>query len=401
MAGDLMKFAMLVFWAATAVADPGIVVNENKRISRDDAPYVEPYIACNPARSGHCIAVATRFDASKPVIPVALVTTDGARTWEEQRLPIGRLDHAVDAWAAFAEGGGAYAVFLVIEPGDPKTKIVVFHSTDGGVSWARRSTISAAASFDRPTVIARGRDVLIAAEHRGAVAVLHSRDAGRSFSAPRIFRPSTLNHNAMNPLWRGGSVIVPYVDYGDTLGSSRIAVVETRDFGQTWSTPVIVTDVPRRLPGNAHFAMTKTGVVAAFASGTANARTVSVSRSIDDAKWQEPTRVSNNGAPAFRPAIAVSGRGDVGTTWIEIEAGCTRLWFSVSRDGGRTFTKPVPVAEDLSCGDQPANRGAYERWEHGGDYYGLAADGENFIAVWPDARGGTFQLYTATIAIAP
>ena len=203
----------------------------------------------------------------------------------------------------------------------------------------------------------------------------------------------------MNPWWRGSSVVVPYVDYGQTLGGSRLAAIETGDFGKTWGTPVIVADVPRRFPGNAHFVASGTSLHAAFASGTAEARTVSVATSRDGLKWDAPVRVSSAGAPAFRPAIAVSSGGDIGTTWIEIEAGCTRLWFAASRDKGQTFSRAVPVAEDLSCGATAANRAAYERWDHGGDYFGLTADGDRFVAVWPDARAGTFQIYAATIAV--
>src|SRR5688572_21599090 len=200
----------LVLWAAAAAMEPGIVVGENVRVTRDETPYVEPYVACHPTRSGRCIAVATKFAGARPDIPVSLVTTDGGATWEEKPLPVGPLQHAVDAWVTFTESGIAYASFLVIEPEQSKTKIVVFRSGDGGDSWTRRSTIAAERSFDRPTVIARGREVVIAAEHRGAVAVLHSRDEGKSFGPARLFRPSrNLEHNAMNPLWHGSSVVVP------------------------------------------------------------------------------------------------------------------------------------------------------------------------------------------------
>jgi hypothetical protein len=288
----------------------------------------------------------------------------------------------------------------VIEPGDTKTKIVVFRSGDAGNSWTGPTTITAERSFDRPTVIARGRNVVVAAEHRGAVAVLHSRDEGRSFRSPRLFRPNrNLDHNAMNPVWHGSSLLVPYVDFGETLSGSRLGMVQTDDFGRRWSVPLVVADVPRRFPGNAHFATSGASLYAAFASGTADARAVSVASSADGTRWRIPVRVSNDGAQAFRPAIAISSRGYVGTTWIEIEAGCTRLWFSVSRDGARTFSKPVPVSEDLSCGNTLPNRAAYERWEHGGDYFGLASDGENFIAIWPDARMGIFQIYAASITV--
>ena len=398
----MTTLATAVLLLAVAASDPDIAVGENVRVSAEETPYVEPYVARHPTLDGRLIAVATRFSDGSPNTPMVSVSGDGGGTWQESRLPIGTLQHAVDGWVTFSDTGTAYASFLVIEPGDAKTKIAVFKSGDAGQSWTRSATIAAARSFDRPTVIARGREVVIAAEHQGAVALLRSPDEGRSFLPVRSFRPTAnLDHNAMNPVWRGSSIAIPYVDFGEALSSSRIAIVETGDFGRTWKTPSIVADVPRRLPGNAHAAASTASLHVAFASGTADARTVSVASSADGKTWRAPVRVSGVGSQAFRPAIAIATGGDVGATWIETEAGCTRLWFSVSRDGGRTFSKPVPVSEDLSCGDTPANRAAFERWEHGGDYYGLVADGDAFVAIWPDARGGTFQLYAARITVAP
>ena len=392
--------AVVVLLTAVVGTDTGIVVGENIRISRDETPYIEPCVASDPTFRGRLIAAATQFSDSGPNRPVVLISKDRGTTWQEKRLPIGPLKHAVDAWVTFAESGTAYALFLIIEAGQSKTKIAVFRSDDGGSSWTLASTIAAERSFDRPTLIARGQEVLVAAEHRGAVALLHSRNQGRTFGSPQLFRGSrNLDHNAMNPLWRGSAVVVSYVDFGETLGGSRLATTETSDFGMSWRTPVVVADVPRRFPGNAHFVTSGASLHVAFASGTADARTVSVASSTDGLTWGAPVRVSNAGTQAFRPAIAMSSRADIGTTWLETESGCTRLWFAVSRDGGRTFSRPVPVSEELSCGDTAANRAAYELWEHGGDYFGLASDGDRFVATWPDARTGTFQIYAATITV--
>lgn len=389
-------------YAVIATADVEIVVGENVRVSAHETPYVEPYLARHPRISGRLVAAATKFTGSKPNAPVVFISNDGGGTWRETPLPIATLEHAVDCWVAFSDSGTAYASFLIIETGAQKTRIAVFRSDDGGGSWVRATTIGAERSFDRPSLIARGREVVIAAESGRSIALLHSDNGARTFGPPRLLRPtSNLDHNAMNPSWRGTSVVLLYVDFGETLGGSRLAVVETPDLGRTWSTPAVVADVPRRFPGNAHFATAGLSSYVAFASGTAAARTVSVARSTAGERWLEPTRVSTAGEQAFRPAIAVSDRGDVGVTWIEAQPGCTRLWFSVSTDDGLTFRKPVPVSEEFSCGDTAANRAAFTRWEHGGDYFGLTADGDSFVAMWPDARGGTFQIYAARIAVTP
>jgi hypothetical protein len=378
-----------------------VIVGDNVRMSRDETPYGEPYIARHPTRAKRLVGIASKFVANGRLVPVVFVSADGGGTWLEKPLPAGDVAHAVDSWITFSNTGVAYASVLIIATGGRKTRIAVFRSDDAGDSWTCASTITAEGSFDRPSLIARGKDVVVAAEYRGGITLLHSRDGGRTFGLPRLFRPAeNIEHNAMNPLWRGASVIVPYVDYGQTLTGSRLGVVRSSDFGRTWSTPAVVADVPRRFPGLAEFAAADDSLYAAFASGSVETRTVSVVSSRDGAKWGFPTQVSNAGAQAFRPAIAVTSGGEVGVTWLEAQSGCTRLWFCVSTDRGRTFSKPVPVSDQYSCGNTVANRSAFERWEHGGDYFGLAADDDSFVATWADARSGTFQIYAARIRLA-
>lgn len=390
--------AILSWTASIFPVTAETVVGANVRVSREESPYGEPYIAQHPRIADRLVGIASKFTESGPTIPVAFVSRDGGRTWQEKALPTGTLSHAVDSWISFAETGTAYANVLVIEPGQERTRIAIFRSDDDGESWARVSTIAAEGSYDLPKLAARGKEVVVAVEYRGGLALLHSRDRGRTFGSPRLFRPSeNVQHNAMNPIWRGSSVFVPYVDYGETLNGSRLGIVHTTDFGRTWSQPAVVADMPRRFPGPAEFAASNDRFHAAFASGTVDARTISVVSSADGVAWGQPKQVSNRGAQAFRPAIALSSRGHVGITWIEADSGCTRLWFSISKDGARTFAQPVPVSDEYSCGDTPQNRIAFQRWEHGGDYFGLTAHGASFVAIWTDARTGTFQIYSAKI----
>jgi hypothetical protein len=237
--------------------------------------------------------------------------------------------------------------------------------------------------FDLPFSVARGRNLVIAAEHGNGLVLLHSADEGATF-VQRAHRPATnLSHNAMNPLWIGDTIHVPYVDFGDAIRSARVSIISTKDFGKTWSAPRVVTDVLRTHSGHARFAAHGEKIHGAISSGTDAQRTITVGNVV----------VSNKNAQAFRPSLAVNESGALGVTWIEEEAGCTRLWVSVSGNGGKTFSKPSPLSEDLSCGDSKANEAAYRRWEHGGDYFDLDSTGPSFIAVWADAREGTFQLY--------
>jgi hypothetical protein len=74
---------------------------------------------------------------------------------------------------------------------------------------------------------------------------------------------------------------------------------------------------------------------------------------------------------------------------------------SASLDGGVTFAPAVRVATDLSCPD-PSRAGEYpvRRWSTGGDYFGFAAGADGrFHVLWPDARDGTFEIWTAAASV--
>jgi hypothetical protein len=107
-----------------------------------------------------------------------------------------------------------------------------------------------------------------------------------------------------------------------------------------------------------------------------------------------------NGFPMM-PAVAVSRDGLVAVTWKEQASGtgCASLFAALTDPTGRKFGPPVPVSSVPSCAASTGNGAAAHRFRFGGgDYMGLATVGPGeFQAVWADARGGTFQIYTARL----
>lgn len=122
------------------------------------------------------------------------------------------------------------------------------------------------------------------------------------------------------------------------------------------------------------------------------------------AKWVrvDDTEGSYN---AVIHAIAVNKEGVIGVMWLAREESaepCSRLRFSVSTDGGRSFRESVKVSDIASCpGRSPRNAAAHaHRPLGGGDYNGLAAAADgSFHVVWADARSGIYQLHHARVVV--
>jgi hypothetical protein len=143
------------------------------------------------------------------------------------------------------------------------------------------------------------------------------------------------------------------------------------------------------------------------------------------ATWSEPQAVDTNAkGQQFQPMLAVNHQGIVGIAWFDSRSFDKPvgydLYFTASLDGGKSFLAPkkVSAAPSLAKGRgnltpypnfvRRLNDGleahcvsAYRRWGAGGDYSGIATDAAGgFRPFWPDARSGTFQIWTSRIRVA-
>ncbi len=142
--------------------------------------------------------------------------------------------------------------------------------------------------------------------------------------------------------------------------------------------------------------------------------------------WSEEKAISPEaaaGSSQYQQMIAVNKDGTVGVLWFDNRIARDRYdaYFTASVDGGETF---LPAARVTSESSDPRGLGnlqpavwhtqpqgdalrstissAYSFRPAGGDYIGLDADPNGtFHAFWPDARSGTFQVYTARIDVRP
>jgi hypothetical protein len=141
--------------------------------------------------------------------------------------------------------------------------------------------------------------------------------------------------------------------------------------------------------------------------------------------WSEPAMVDGD-VPSdtlqYMPRLAVNKDGVVGVLWHDTRDHVAdkhyRAYFTASLDGGETFLPSVGVSTAPGDPYGPGNMlpapsvfnfqgsgmlsmiSAASRWAAGGDYIGLDTDSDGtFWPLWPDARTGTFQLYTAELRV--
>ncbi len=290
------------------------------------------------------------------------------------------------------------------------------------------------------------------------VNLIRSANDGRTWEAPRhlVSSPPDLDGHtvhgvaALNPLvLSDGALFLPFSRFDfDTsyarLGAGVGAVIST-DGGQTFGPQLTVFPmVAERLLGqysgdfsramsDQRFAVDGTSGpfadrIYAVATRTEGDRLrLMISMSSDRGQhWSKPRPVAPEipaGASQFQPAITVNGRGVVGVMWFDTRRWPTRdrydVYFTASVDGGDSFLAPERINSSPSIprgignlspttgsegsealSDRIVISSMYSYRPSGGDYIGLAADAEGvFHPFWPDARTGTYHVWTSRIEV--
>ena len=155
-----------------------IVVDENVLVSGDAParPHVEPCVAADPADAQHLIAASIAFTRPDAWFTVAVFTSfDGGRSWRRSK-PQGleAFGFVGDAWTAFGSKGVAY--LCCVASSKDNALVLVFHSTDGGRSWSKRTIVpfGRGGPFDRCSIVADTS----ASKFAGYVYVLASQSLG-------------------------------------------------------------------------------------------------------------------------------------------------------------------------------------------------------------------------------
>jgi hypothetical protein len=340
---------------------------------------VEPWVEVNPTDPTNVIAVwqQDRWSNGGARGLLTAVTHDGGVTWDTTFPHFstcaggtaangGNYERSSDPWVTFSPNGVAYQISLSVNfVNDPVTAILVSKSTDGGDTWSEPTTLvrdpSGEAPFlfnDKESITADRNDsnyvyaiwdrlrfpsdsANFNAQHafsfRGDAIFSRTTDGGVTWEPARaIFAPqelqSTIGHQiVVRPSGELIDLFTLFQGSGNNPPGSSLAMMRSTDKGATWSAPRVIHKI--RFEG-------------AF-----------------DPDTGRPIR-----AEGFVPEVAVDpNNGNLYATWQDIRfSGVDQIAFSMSRDGGSTWSRPIKVSQSPPSAD-PANEQAWVPAVHAAD----------------------------------
>jgi hypothetical protein len=332
---------------------------------------VEPWVEVNPTDPMNVIAVwqQDRWSNGGARGLLTAVTHDGGASWETTFPHFstcadgtaangGDYERSSDPWVTFSPNGVAYQISLSVNfVNDPATAVLVSRSTDGGDTWSEPTTLirdpSAEAPFlfnDKESITADPNDSRFAYaiwdrtrfpsdranfnaqnafSFRGDAIFSRTTNGGATWEPARaIFVPqelkSTIGHQiVVRPTGELIDLFTLFQGSGNNRPGSSLAMMRSTDHGATWSGPEVIHKI--QFEG-------------AF-----------------DPDTGLPIR-----AEGFVPEVAVDPRnGNLYATWQDIRfSGVDQIAFSMSRDGGNSWSKPIKVSQTPPSAD-PANEQAW------------------------------------------
>jgi hypothetical protein len=316
--------------------------------------------------------------------------------------------------------GTVYAIGLSFDQTSPRNAVASAVSTDGGRSWHQPRLITADTGngLDKEWITADPRHPGTAyavwdnlritpdGHFSGPAFFAQTSDFGQTWSSPLAIAATGPDEATL-----GNQILVDqrtgrlYDTYAFTfcicVSIPKVAYVFSDDGGRTWSSQHVVSDllpvgithpgtgVPVRSGGFPLAAISRTGQLyltwqdSRFSGGSYDE--IAVATSTDGgAHWSAPHRANRpTGRAAFTPRVAVTTSGAVAITYYDLRrdnlfdaAFSADYWATTTSDGVR-FTGERHLAGSFDLFTAPFARGLFV-----GDYEGLAAAGNHFVAVF-------------------
>ena len=340
---------------------------------------VEPYIAVDPTKPNHLVASVQqdRWNDGGANGLTNAVSTDGGATWSlaatQPAFSVcegattgspGDFNRATDPWVSFSSDGKiAYSISDSFNANGPgfggASSIIVSRSTDGGVNWQTPVT----ARLDTSLTVLNDKES-VTADSRST----HPNDAyavwDRLVSPNSNANPSAFLHS---PALRGPTLFSRTTDGGLTWSTGRV-IFDPGQNNQTIGNQIVV---PKAGPAAGQLI---DGFDLILASGGGNAKhgrtqfLPAIIRSTDGGNtWSGATTIATQQIGSvsiqgqhlrtsdFLPEFAAGPEGNLYVVWQDARfspTGASKIAFSMSTDGGSTWSAPIRV--DASAGDSQA-----------------------------------------------
>jgi hypothetical protein len=399
-------------------------------------PRSESDIRVNPWDPKKIVAASNNITGSG--LQMQYYSFDGGATWGRTTLPLAPGDaFHTDPTVDWTSDGTAWATTIGVTANGRTTRIRAYRSADGGATWTLDGTVSGdQKSVDKQMVWvdhaagSRFKDTLYAVWHNAGPVYMSRRRPGGTWERPLLVSGKQLG-TGIGADVKTNSVGTVFAFWPNTQ-TRALQVVRSNNGGASYTRPVTIANtidsfdigIPAQsrrraliyVSGGAFRGAGRNLVYAAWTDLNADGCKVGAvtdpvtacrtriwfTRSTNGGRTWEPARKVNDQATVndqFNQALAVDeATGKVAIVYYDTAGDPARrqvhLWYQSSADGGAAWSAPFQVTTAPT--DEGA-RGA-EVGNQFGDYNGLSGFGGLFFPSWTDRRnGGREEIWTAPI----
>jgi hypothetical protein len=418
--GELLEIGELPSGRGLEEGLPG----DNPRVNQDTSgqPQNETTIIGSPANPQILVGAWNDYFTVEPGQNTVIGygwSSDGGQTWQSDRVDFSTLPAGQSTGdpALTADSLGNFYLAILAYSGTG-SGILVAKSTDGGATWNEPVRLDNGGDKEFLTVDLANDNVYVVWENNSiqgqTIYFSRSTDRGVTYTdRTTISSASSTGNGAYPAVGPNGEVYVVWSNF-----SSRLWFDRSLDEGDTWlATDIaLVSDIVKpRDPLAGGF---RNPMIPAIAVDTSNGpyrgriyvvwpdgrfgdpdTLLSWSDDLGDT-WSAPLRVNDdvigNDADQFFPWVTVDGNGHVQVTFLDRredpEGMLLAMYLATSTDGGVTFGPNVRISDGIYG---PSNFGFL------GDYTGAAVTTDNRIhPLWPDGRNGDTDAFTKSVDLA-
>lgn len=402
--------------------DITILVGQNTPItsSFNELPIVEPAISAHPTDNNILFAAAMvvtdKYNPYESCRLSSFYSNNGGTSWKETIHDY----WGYDPWTAILSNGTACLSWLGTQ-GRFKGEfpLNIFSSSDCGKSWSKDVQTFKGFGYghDGTKMVASKTNFYLTTvrfnNDMSAHVVLYESKYNEAFKEVGSIKEKGMRLNFCEPaVLSNNNVIIPFMHHQGKIWaqvfnpttqkfSKKYIISENSKLGRGYSRLAIDSGPASKYLDRIYF-------VRAIADG-GSSKGVWLNFSKDEGKtWVKEKRIDlfDNDQPskANVPSIAVNKSGLVGISWVDGQHSkdpkSYDVYFSISRDGGKSFSKPARVTDVSSNPRTEKNGDVANKFQGGGHYLGIAAKADGkFQLIWSDSRNGYFQLQTCNIDV--